>query len=192
MFRSKYFVLIAFAAVTLLVTQMGFTSSKGVVVMLKNILLDKTTLQPNLQQATDAVVEPVRILVLCFLGGSVLYVWRRYIPCNAVLGLGSLIISVWLLRSATLFYYAPLPVAYLTTWLGLQNPPRLSLLDKGDYSYGIYLYAFPIQQVISTSGLHGGNYYAHIALSLAFTSIFAVFSWHVIEKPSLKLKRHFL
>jgi len=191
-FRNKYFVLLAFATVTVMVTQLGFTSSQGMVVALKDILIVKTELQPNLQQATDAVIDSARILVLCFLGGAVLYVWRKYVPCNAVLGLSALVLSVWLLSSPSLYYFAALPVAYLTTWLGLQNPPRWSLLDKGDYSYGIYLYAFPIQQVVSASGLHGGNYVVHILMSLALVSIFAVFSWHVIEKPALKLKRHFL
>ncbi len=42
-------------------------------------------------------------------------------------------------------YLAAFPVAYLTVWLGLKNPPRIPF---GDLSYGVYLLHFPIEQTI--------------------------------------------
>jgi peptidoglycan/LPS O-acetylase OafA/YrhL len=58
----------------------------------------------------------------------------------------------------------------------------------GDLSYGIYIYAFPIQQTI--------YFYWHTKLSLlemmaitaALTLLCAFISWHIIEKPALRLK----
>ena len=192
-FSGRYFILIAYIAVTVISVQLGVKlSSEGIVVLIKNLIIEETTLLPNLQQATNADLHPNRIVVLSFLAGAVLYVWRDKVPCSPILAIVSLVLATWWLSSVTFFYLAPLPIAYLTVWLGLQNPPRLSVLNKGDYSYGIYLYAFPIQQVISSTGLHGGSYIAHILLSLTIVSAFAAFSWHWIEKPSLRLKRHFL
>ena len=55
----------------------------------------------------------------------------------------------------------------------------------GDYSYGLYIYAFPIQQLL----LHKYPrplflFAAGYPLSLAA----AVLSWHFVERPSLSLK----
>lgn len=57
----------------------------------------------------------------------------------------------------------------------------------GDLSYGIYLYAFPVQQALVTIiGKVGGS------LSFALTSVvaaaFALLSWHLVEKSALRLK----
>lgn len=61
----------------------------------------------------------------------------------------------------------------------------------GDYSYGIYLYAAPIQQAAWYFTDIGKTYLGNVALSLALVSIFATFSWHAIEKPMLRLKKLF-
>lgn len=63
----------------------------------------------------------------------------------------------------------------------------ISQLLKGrDYSYGLYIYAFPVQQVVvavfGPSPLYVG------LLGLVGTGFFAVLSWHYIEKPALRLK----
>ncbi len=191
-FRGRYFVLVAYVVVTIVAIQLGArSSSEGIVIILKNLLIEETALQPNLQLATNADLHPNRIVVLSFLAGTVLYVWRDKVPYSPILAALALCLSVWWLSSVTMFFFAPLPIAYLTVWLGLQNPKRISILKKGDYSYGIYLYAFPIQQVISSTGIHGESYILHILMSLAFVSLFAAFSWHWIEKPALSLKKHF-
>jgi peptidoglycan/LPS O-acetylase OafA/YrhL len=71
---------------------------------------------------------------------------------------------------------------------GLQfSKPLGSMVKYGDFSYGMYVYAFPIQQVIV-------HYFPRIeqpvffVVSLCATMIVAVFSWHLIEKPALSFK----
>lgn len=57
----------------------------------------------------------------------------------------------------------------------------------GDYSYGIYLVGWPVQQIIV-------SFYPQISIemhqfsSILISLILAIFSWHYIEKPSLNLK----
>lgn len=56
-----------------------------------------------------------------------------------------------------------------------------------DYSYGIYIYAYPIQQVVL--GLVPGAHPLVQALASAVLVIGpAALSWHLIEKPALNLK----
>lgn len=60
-------------------------------------------------------------------------------------------------------------------------------LIKGrfDISYGLYLYAFPIQQLlINKSGL---GFSATMLLSIVLTVLAATLSWLFVEKPILRL-----
>ena len=60
----------------------------------------------------------------------------------------------------------------------------------GDYSYGLYVYAFPIQQTIIARwpGLSTGELFAW---SFVATLAVAAASWHGLEKPVLALKSRF-
>ena len=61
----------------------------------------------------------------------------------------------------------------------------------GDYSYGIYIYAFPIQQA-TAHFLPGIQPYEMMAKSFALTLLFAVGSWHLVESRALGLKDRFM
>jgi peptidoglycan/LPS O-acetylase OafA/YrhL len=57
----------------------------------------------------------------------------------------------------------------------------------GDYSYGAYIYAFPVQQLIA-SVLPHITALPMLAGSFVLTMPLAMCSWHFIEKPSLAAK----
>ena len=59
---------------------------------------------------------------------------------------------------------------------------------KADYSYGLYLYAFPVQQMVILVMGKGIPVSVHIIISTAIALIFASISWHFIEKPALQKK----
>lgn len=62
--------------------------------------------------------------------------------------------------------------------LGRLRGPQL----PADISYGMYIYAFPIQQVLMQFGLLSAP------AAIAATLPFAIASWFMVEKPALKLK----
>ena len=62
--------------------------------------------------------------------------------------------------------------------------------DGPDYSYGLYIFAYPVQQtLIWATGMKSAP--LHIAASLAVTLVIAGLSWHFIEEPALRLKDRF-
>lgn len=70
------------------------------------------------------------------------------------------------------------------------NPRRSIVISSGDYSYGIYLYAGPIQQSVVWALGPANSFLANAALSIPITAAFAMLSWHLVEKPFLKVKRY--
>ncbi len=130
-------------------------------------------------------------LILYFLAGMLGFLYRDVIPysrpvflaCLGALPLGALAGGHWEIG---------LPVfgSYLLLCLAFWRRLRLSRFARwGDFSYGVYLYAFPIQQLLV---LYFGP---RLTIPTLFLSAFllalcaAVLSWHGIEKPCLRLKR---
>lgn len=80
--------------------------------------------------------------------------------------------------------------SYLLFYAAFQ--PRLRLQNFacfGDFSYGMYLFAFPIQQLLVQ---HFGSALTPLRLFLAafpLTLLCAAVSWHLVEAPSLTLKK---
>ncbi|AJQ85650.1 hypothetical protein AZ54_20880 [Xanthomonas oryzae pv. oryzae PXO86] len=58
----------------------------------------------------------------------------------------------------------------------------------GDMSYGIYIYAFPVQQTLFWLWGESISFNTSLALALTITGLLAWISWHLIEQPALRLK----
>src|SRR6202034_1418730 len=69
------------------------------------------------------------------------------------------------------------------------NPRRNGLIFSGDYSYGIYLYGFPIQQAVAAAGGAYKNWTLNLAVALPAVLAVAWMSWWLIERPSLGLRK---
>ncbi|QBJ22801.1 acyltransferase (plasmid) [Haematobacter massiliensis] len=79
-------------------------------------------------------------------------------------------------------------LVYCTFYIGHLNLGRLREYNLlGDYSYGTYIYAFPIQQVVAHWGVR--DPFVNIAIALPITLVCAVLSWKFVEKPALDLRR---
>ena len=66
--------------------------------------------------------------------------------------------------------------------------PHVDLDRFGDISYGVYIYAWPVQQLVWTPGQSG---YANAALATLIVIPVAYLSWRLVEKPALNLRRIF-
>jgi peptidoglycan/LPS O-acetylase OafA/YrhL len=128
-------------------------------------------------------------LLAFFIAGMVLYKLRHtrlFDGRIALAALAGLIASVPLQQFILLF---PLFGAYLILYLALQ--PRLPVLRAarfGDLSYGLYIYGWPVEQTLLYAS--GGRlaWWQLFPLALAITAAIALASWHLVEKPALRLK----
>lgn len=82
---------------------------------------------------------------------------------------------------------AALPLAYAIIVSGaLLKSSRLRL--RTDLSYGVYIYAFPTQQLLAVCGLARLQPVAFFRRRRGDATVAAA-SWFLIEKPSMALKR---
>lgn len=132
-----------------------------------------------------------RFVMLCFFAGGLLYFWRDRLPSSGWLAALCAAFTVGASCYPPLHYFVPLPVAYLTIFLGLSDPPRPALLRGGDYSYGLYLFGYPIQQAVQALGDWSHHWWVNLLVAGPATVLLAFISWHLIEKPTL-MKRGML
>lgn len=123
------------------------------------------------------------IVVMSFVAGLLIYRYRDKIKWSLGQFLVWGAVSLALVAVPNGMRFAMLPIAYITVYLGLMNPPRNKLVLSGDYSYGLYLYGFPIQQAFVAISPVFMVWYWNLAASIPAAILIAVFSWWVIEKP---------
>ncbi len=132
---------------------------------------------------------PGLVLLSCFLFGVSIYLYRDRLPYSQPIFIFCLLSSVGLYFIRGLGdEITPPMVAYITVYLGLLSPRKIHLLQGADYSYGMFLYGYPIQQAFSALGNWTHHWYLNIAVCLPLAALFAALSWHLIEKPVLALK----
>jgi peptidoglycan/LPS O-acetylase OafA/YrhL len=128
-------------------------------------------------------------LVISFVAGLVLFRFRERVSWSGPLCLIMAGFSLLLFNIPHGLRFAAVPSAYVTVYLGLLNPPRNKLFLSGDYSYGLYLYGFPIQQAIVAIGPNLRHWYLNFLLSVPCAMLVAVGSWWLVEKPVLNQRK---
>jgi peptidoglycan/LPS O-acetylase OafA/YrhL len=130
-------------------------------------------------------------LALFFLSGSFFYINRKKIWLD-----NKLLFLLFLLCFATYktdWFLIPFGgfIAYFTLWLSYV--PKLRYCSGvGDYSYGLYIYAFPIQQTLKFYFDSIGPIVLFVSATVV-TLMMAMLSWHFFEKPILSFKNvHFI
>jgi peptidoglycan/LPS O-acetylase OafA/YrhL len=126
-------------------------------------------------------------LMSCFLTGTCYYLFRdkvRFTGPATLAAMGLLLSAMF--RESTATVAIPLCGGYLLLAAGLGSPvPGTAWVRKEDVSYGVYLYAWPIQQLLINHWRYIDPWLlSAITLPLAFLAGWA--SWNWIERPAMK------
>jgi peptidoglycan/LPS O-acetylase OafA/YrhL len=76
--------------------------------------------------------------------------------------------------------------AYLLLWAVVALPVRIE--PRGDLSYGMYVYHWPVQQVLVAAGATALGLQAFTLLALGLAAGAAALSWCFVERPALACK----
>ena len=130
---------------------------------------------------------------ILFFSGSFFYLFRNYLTFNWITY--SFIISLIIITRVFQipFIFNSIIFSFLIFSLVFSRRINLNKFGKyGDFSYGIYLFAFPIQQIIAQFFTTEFNLLLLILISTLFTFIASFICWNLVEKPTLKLKKRIL
>lgn len=175
--------------VVLLAVSAVLRDRRGFILLVVLLSLVATALSLFLDPVSRFEPIPGRALVVSFLAGVCLHLYREKIPCSPTFGLLAALGAAVLLQVPNTCYLAAFPVAYLTVWLGLMRPPKIPF---GDLSYGVYLFHFPIEQSFMQIFPGVGSWWRLALLALPSTVLCAWLSWNLVEHPILIRKKHIL
>lgn len=123
---------------------------------------------------------------MIFLIGSVLYRYRSQIPINFW---GVIIVITFAYLTNNLPLKEPfrlMALSYSAIWFALKAPPILQRYNRfGDYSYGIFVFHWPIAQTIFLLN-PTISYSSLLMIVVPLALLLAIVSWHLIEEPLLE------
>jgi peptidoglycan/LPS O-acetylase OafA/YrhL len=124
-----------------------------------------------------------------FFVGSLFYYGRDRIPISFASFVASVATMVAIILYGEIFPLFPFALGYAIIYLAFCNNPVFDRFKKSDYSYGIYIFAFPIQQTVVTFFSTGMTWWANVLLAYPIVLCLAALSWHFVERPSLHYAR---
>ena len=129
-------------------------------------------------------------LATCFLSGMLFYLYRDRIRISLPLFAAALAAFFLLtLKPAWFSLAVPILGAYVLFSFAFQPSLKLQNFARhGDFSYGMYLYAFPIQQIAVQYWGQDLTPLRLFLIAFPLTLLCAVLSWHLVEAPCLALK----
>ncbi|MFH0128785.1 acyltransferase family protein [Variovorax sp. VaC1] len=128
-------------------------------------------------------------LAAFFFYASALFMWREKRWLQSLAWPAVALIAFVLLKGNALVIalHVVLPPAFLV--LALRDSQGINRVGNyGDYSYGMYIYAFPVQQLLMLFFGEKISLWTFQVLTLLGTFACAFASWHLIEKQALRLK----
>ncbi len=134
----------------------------------------------------STIPQMIARFAVMFAAGALIHQYQDKIPAKwslVALSLGLLLLSGLLPNYRVL---GAIPLAYLVIASGALLK-RLNL--RNDLSYGVYIYAFPIQQLLVIMGLATLRVFPFFIVATLVTLPLAAMSWFVVEKRALALKK---
>jgi peptidoglycan/LPS O-acetylase OafA/YrhL len=129
------------------------------------------------------------MLTLTFVLGSCVALYSQKIPYSNGLGILCAVLFLYTFREGG-FQEIGVPAGvYLVLYLGARLPRAVQRIGtKNDYSYGVYVYGFLVEQVLAWAGLYKLGYFPFAIGTLIVSLGMAWLSWHVVEKRAMALK----
>ncbi|GHF58616.1 peptidoglycan/LPS O-acetylase OafA/YrhL [Amycolatopsis bartoniae] len=137
----------------------------------------------------DVPVGSTIAFLVPFVLGVILHTYRDRIPFRPVAAIALLAVWVALNHTPVGRYALVVAASYGAITWARHWPTRLEKAGDWVYgSYGTYIWAFPIQQLLIMAGVRNVALLVALAVPLAFAA--GQLSWRYVEKPTQRLRRH--
>lgn len=129
-------------------------------------------------------------LFFMFFSGAAFYLYKEHVTLSRslfCLFVMALLLSFAINKHVFFVVYA-LTIAYILFYVAYVPSGIIrKYIQVGDYSYGIYIYAFPVQQSIAAL-IPEVSVSSMLVISVSVTFLLAALSWHFLEQRALSLK----
>jgi peptidoglycan/LPS O-acetylase OafA/YrhL len=134
--------------------------------------------------------DPLLIkLAYTFLCGSTIAVYSKQVPFDSRLAIFALVLGLVSLRFGGFDIFGPPTMTYFFLWLAAWLPKGFQKIGSpNDYSYGVYVYGFLVQQLLAYVGVYRLGYLPFAIIAVVISTVFAWLSWHLVEKQAMRLK----
>ncbi|SDK27953.1 Peptidoglycan/LPS O-acetylase OafA/YrhL, contains acyltransferase and SGNH-hydrolase domains [Actinopolyspora mzabensis] len=133
-------------------------------------------------------VEPLLSFLVAFAIGVVLRLYS--VPRSPLAATAGLLALAAMPMSEATAFWMTLAVSYAVIVFGHHWPARASVPGVWvNGSYGVYVWAFPIQQTLVLAGI--GNQWVLLALAAPIAYVAGTLSWRFVEEPTMRL-RHYI
>jgi peptidoglycan/LPS O-acetylase OafA/YrhL len=143
----------------------------------------------DLAAINPALADPFNTMLLApFAFGMLFSLWAEKVPVDdrlAVVGLG---LALYTYDVGGWNIWGQYGLLYVLMWFAIRAK-RLNNWERfGDFSYGIYIFAWPLMQFGAFFGLHTHGWLVYHLVIVVVVHLMAYVSWHLIEKPAMSLK----
>lgn len=129
---------------------------------------------------------------LLFLGpfafGMLFALFGKRIPMDDRLAIGALVVAVATYNVGGWLAYGQYAFLYFLMWIAIRATKLQHWEKFGDFSYGIYIFAWPVMTLGAFFGLQNAGWITYHVVVIVACHVLAFFSWHLIEKPAMSLK----
>lgn len=135
------------------------------------------------------LLDPVnKLMIIYFLLGAVVWINREHIPLHPAILIFICTITAVVFKTAFLNYIFPITLVYTIFFIAYYPSIKIHNFGKyGDFSYGMYIYAFPMQQLVALL-IKDISPMKLFAIAFVLTLGASVLSWKLIEKPAMRYK----
>jgi len=141
-------------------------------------------------QYSSVYLNTILWWLISFGGGAICYIFRKNIHLSTIAFIVMVVCFLVLFHFRFIYIRGAFDIVLLYGLLVFAYEPKLQFkpfYKMGDLSYGLYIYALPIQQLIIQKN-HILIPYQLFLITYPIALCLAELSWYFIEKPSLKLK----
>lgn len=173
----------------------GLLRRRALVLVLTGLVVAEVSAQDYMiaHDVTILGVMPVASVVdfgIYFTLGALAWLWRDALVLRADVA-AALVLVTWALPPSTVDRGVfTIALAYATLFAARCPWIRATRFgQRRDLSYGLYLYAFPVQQCVVLAGGRDMPLALHMTVSWLLALGCAALSWRFVEQPALALKR---
>ncbi|MFI6153379.1 acyltransferase family protein [Kitasatospora sp. NPDC051170] len=124
-----------------------------------------------------------------FLLGAACRLHARRVPVDDRAAAAAALVLALTLRWGGFTALGQPALVYLLFWAAVRLPGWCRSVDAaGDFSYGVYVYGFPVEQALALVGFAAYGRLGFLACALAVTALLGVLSWYAVERPAMRLR----